>query len=132
MVRQRRRDTAPELALRSALHRRGLRFRVGYPLPGLRRSADVAFPRAGVAVFVDGCYWHGCPKHGTWPKENAGWWRSKIEANRVRDRDTDNRLREVGWVVIRIWEHEEADAAASLIAEAVQRRQHSGSTGRRR
>src|SRR5437764_2324869 len=74
------RDTAPERKLRSALHRSGLRFRVHVrPLPGVRREADIVFPKARVAVFVDGCFWHGCPDHAPWPKANAAWWREKIE-----------------------------------------------------
>src|SRR5262245_63488601 len=103
MQHQRQRDTAPELAVRSLLHRTGFRFRVDYPLPGLRRRADIAFPSRRVAVFVDGCFWHGCPEHGTWPKSNAAWWREKIEANRQRDRDTDDRLVRIDWASVRIW-----------------------------
>src|SRR4051794_22781912 len=95
----RRRDTAPELALRSELHRRGLRFRVDRaPLPGLRRRADLLFTRARVAVYVDGCFWHVCPLHATWPKRNAAWWQEKLDSNQHRDRDTDRRLREAGWL----------------------------------
>jgi DNA mismatch endonuclease (patch repair protein) len=122
MQRQRRRDTAPELALRSLLHGRGLRFRVDYPLPNLRRRADLAFPRARVAVFIDGCFWHGCPEHGTWPKANAEWWKQKIEGNRKRDADTDQRLREAGWASIRLWEHESPENAARTVEEAVSAR----------
>jgi DNA mismatch endonuclease, patch repair protein len=122
MRRQRRRDTGAERALRSELHHRGFRFRVDYKLPGLRRRADVAFPRQRVAVMVDGCFWHGCPEHGTWPKRNAEWWREKIEANRRRDRNTDGRLTEAGWVVVRAWEHEDALSAADRVADAVTRR----------
>ena len=85
MQRQARRDTAPELALRSMLHRAGFRFRVDYPVAGTRRRADLAFPRLRLAVFVDGCFWHGCPEHGTWPKANAQWWREKITANQARE-----------------------------------------------
>ena len=116
---QRQRDTAAETALRSLLHRHGLRFRVHYALPGLRRRADIAFPRLRIAVFADGCFWHGCPEHGTWPKQNADWWREKIEGNRRRDADTDSRLEAQGWTVIRVWEHEEAEAAADAIAHVV-------------
>ncbi len=76
------------------------------------------FPRKKVAVYVDGCFWHGCPDHGTWPKNNADWWRSKIEANQARDRDTDAQLRDAGWTVIRVWEHEAAEAA-DHVAETV-------------
>lgn len=121
MKRQRRRDTAPELALRSELHRRGLRYRVDYPLPGMRRRADIAFPRQRVAVFVDGCFWHGCPKHGTWPKTSETWWRAKIEANRTRDRDTDARLSAAGWISVRVWEHESPPTAATRVADELYR-----------
>ena len=121
MKRQRRRDTRPELAIRSALHRAGLRFRVDYPLPGLRRRGDIVFPRKRLAVFVDGCFWHGCAEHGTWPKQNAEWWRAKIQANIARDRDTDAQLDEVGWAVLRVWEHEEPDKAAGRIVTAATR-----------
>ena len=119
MQRQRRRDTAAEVAIRSRLHARGFRFRVDHPFPGFRRRADIAFPRERVAVMVDGCFWHGCPEHGTWPKENAAWWREKIEANQRRDRDTDQRLADAGWLVVRVWEHERPEAAAEVVAAAV-------------
>lgn len=119
MQRQRRRDTAPELALRSILHRRGFRFFVDRVVVSSRRRADLVFPRARVAVFVDGCFWHGCPRHATWPKQNADWWRSKIEGNRKRDRDTDGQLREIGWLPVRVWEHEPAGDAANRIAAVV-------------
>jgi DNA mismatch endonuclease (patch repair protein) len=115
--RVRRRDTPAELRLRSELHRRGLRFRVDMaPLPGLRRRADVVFTRAKVAVFVDGCFWHGCPRHMTWPVANAEWWRAKIDQNAARDRDTDRRLSEAGWTVLRFWEHEDSGLAAAQVA----------------
>ncbi|HVM13722.1 MAG TPA: very short patch repair endonuclease [Egibacteraceae bacterium] len=118
MQRQRRADTRPELALRRELHRRGLRYRVDVPvLPGLRRRADVVFPRQRIAVFVDGCFWHACPQHGTSPKANAAWWREKLGANVERDRDTDHRLREAGWTPIRIWEHEDPLHAADLVTQ---------------
>jgi DNA mismatch endonuclease (patch repair protein) len=121
MKSQRQRDTAAETALRSLLHRRGLRFRVHYPLPNLRRRADIAFPGRRIAIFVDGCFWHGCPEHGTWPKQNADWWREKIEANRRRDADTDAKLEQRGWKVIRVWEHEDPEAAAGRIEDSVRR-----------
>lgn len=115
-----RRDTKPELALRSALHRLGLRYFVHRrPISGLRREADIVFPRARVAVFVDSCFWHGCPDHMTWPEANASWWRSKIEGNYRRDRNTDARLAAAGWLSVRVWEHEAPNAAAVRIAEAV-------------
>src|SRR4051794_37394923 len=94
MSRTRGRDTAPELALRRAVHAKGLRYRVDVaPVRGIRRRADLVFTRARVAVFVDGCFWHGCPVHATWPATNAEFWREKLEANRRRDRDTDSQLR---------------------------------------
>jgi DNA mismatch endonuclease (patch repair protein) len=119
----RQRDTNPELALRRELHRMGLRYRVDErPLPGIRRRADVTFRSARVAVFVDGCFWHGCPEHGTSPKANAQWWRDKIDRNRARDVDTDRRLAEAGWRVVRLWEHDvkrDPRAAAELVAAQV-------------
>lgn len=120
LARTRGRDTRPELALRRELHHRGLRYFVDRaPLVGLRRRADVVFPRQRLAVYVDGCFFHGCPRHGTWPKHNAEFWRDKIETNRARDRDTDARLAAAGWSVIRIWEHEDPAAAADRVEQAL-------------
>ncbi|MFC9789059.1 DNA mismatch endonuclease Vsr [Rhodococcus sp. NPDC127528] len=117
---QRRRDTAPEMALRRELHRRGRRYRVDRaPLPGMRRRADLVFPAARVAVFVDGCFWHRCPEHATQPRNNAQWWADKLAANVARDRDTDVRLAEAGWVVVRVWEHEDPAAAADAVERAL-------------
>jgi DNA mismatch endonuclease (patch repair protein) len=130
MQSQRQRDTIPERALRSALHRSGFRFRVDHKLPGLRRRADIVFPGPRVAVFVDGCFWHGCPEHGTWPKANSEWWRAKIEANRARDADTNEILRAGGWAVVRVWEHEPAANAAERVADAVCARSHCPRTTR--
>ncbi|GAB2592241.1 DNA mismatch endonuclease Vsr [Microlunatus antarcticus] len=114
-----RRDTKPELALRRELHRRGRRYRVVVRVPGRnRRTIDIAFTRARLAVFVDGCFWHGCPKHGTTPTHNSGWWATKLAANHGRDRDTDEHLAEEGWAVLRIWEHVPAVQAADQV-EAV-------------
>ncbi|MTE16264.1 very short patch repair endonuclease [Nocardia aurantiaca] len=119
----RRRDTGPELALRSALRARGLGYRVdAQPLPGLRRRADIVFIGAKVAVFCDGCYWHGCPEHYRPARTNSDFWRSKITGNRSRDRDTDDKLSDAGWIVIRVWEHEDPKAAADRIADVVIRR----------
>jgi DNA mismatch endonuclease, patch repair protein len=114
------RDNKRERAVRSALHAKGLRFRLhrGVIL-GTRRTVDIIFPSAAVAVFIDGCFWHGCPKHGTWPKNNASWWRAKIRANVARDRDTDRRLRSCGWAVVRVWEHEAVELAATRIETIV-------------
>jgi len=115
-----RRDTLPERAIRSELHRRGFRFRVDRaPLPGLRSRADIVFGPARVAVYVDGCFWHSCPEHGTRPKANSEWWKRKLDRNQERDRETDRVLREHGWEVIRIWEHEDPAAAADRVEEAV-------------
>ncbi|SED29456.1 T/G mismatch-specific endonuclease [Streptomyces sp. TLI_105] len=123
MSRQRSRDTGVEKALRSALHAAGLRYRIHKrPVKGLRREADIVFGPAKVAVFVDGCYWHGCPEHATWPKRNSKFWREKIEKNRARDANTDARLREAGWLSVRIWEHESADLAAPRVAAIVAER----------
>src|SRR5689334_2931854 len=116
------RDTPGELVLRAAVHRAGLRFRVDWRLPGLRRRADLAFTASRVAVFVDGCFWHGCPTHGTWPKANAAWWREKIEGNRRRDHDTDRGLKRAGWVVLRFWEHDDATIAAQAVASTLRLR----------
>jgi len=117
------RDTQPELALRRLLYSAGLRYRVDRaPLPGLRRRADVVFGPARVAVFVDGCFWHGCPQHGTRPRSNEQWWHDKLERNRWRDRDTDDRLLAAGWQVLRVWEHEDPAAAAQRVQAAVRAR----------
>ena len=105
------RDTAPELALRLALYRSNLRYRVDVrPLNELNRRADVVFRSAKVAVFVDGCFWHGCPIHGTQANANADFWKNKIKQNQIRDEDTNKRLKKAGWRVIRVWEHELADS----------------------
>lgn len=120
MSRQRRRDTAPEVALRRELHRRGLRFYVDRaPLPGVRRRADLVFPRRRVAVYVDGCFWHRCPLHATDPKNNARWWADKLARNVERDRDTDSRLAAAGWTVVRVWEHEDPMTAATQVVDAL-------------
>ncbi|MBI2186568.1 MAG: DNA mismatch endonuclease Vsr [Acidobacteria bacterium] len=129
----RRRDTPGELALRAALHALGLRYRIDGALPDTRRRADIAFFSLRVAVFVDGCFWHGCPEHGTWPKTNAEWWRTKIKGNVERDRDTDVRLRSAGWTVMRFWAHDDMKAAAKRVAQVVQiRKKKTGPTARPR
>ncbi|GGM37835.1 hypothetical protein GCM10010102_36810 [Promicromonospora citrea] len=120
----RRKDTKPELDLRRLLHARGLRYRVTYPVPGRpRRTMDVAFTRAKVAIFLDGCFWHGCPEHATQPRANADWWRQKLRDNVERDADTTRVLTDQGWTVLRFWEHEEpasiADAIEAVLRESV-------------
>jgi DNA mismatch endonuclease (patch repair protein) len=114
---QRRVDTGPELALRRALHAFGLRYRVHTaPVPGLRRKADLVFRSARVAVFVDGCFWHGCPEHGRRQHlVNSWYWPGKIARNRQRDEDTDRALGAAGWLVVRVWEHE-IDAGQPALA----------------
>lgn len=120
MKANRSRDTRPELALRSAVHALGLRYRVDVrPLPKLRRTADLVFPRPKIAVFLDGCFWHGCPEHFRASKINQSFWTEKIDGNRNRDRDTDRQLTEAGWTVIRVWEHEDPVESANRIARLV-------------
>ena len=116
----RSRDTSPELRVRSLVHRRGLRYRVSQrPIPTLRRTADLVFRRAKVAVFIDGCYWHGCPEHFKQPSTNTAYWRDKIECNRRRDHETDELLAQAGWEVLRFWEHEDEDEVADAVCAAV-------------
>lgn len=122
MAKVRQTGTGAEIALRRELFARGLRYRVNFEiLRKPRRTADVVFPGKKIAVFVDGCFWHGCPLHATWPKQNARFWQQKIDANRVRDADTTERLRSMGWTVLRVWEHEPAALAADIIEELVRR-----------
>lgn len=120
MAKVRQNGTVAEVALRRELYRRGLRYRVGFEvLKKPRRVADIAFPSLCIAVFVDGCFWHGCPEHATWPKRNAEFWRQKIEANRRRDADTNARLQNIGWCAMRFWEHESPVEAAETIFQVV-------------
>jgi DNA mismatch endonuclease (patch repair protein) len=120
MQNQRRRDTAPEVLVRRQLFASGARFRVNYPVPGLRRrSIDVAFTRLRVAVFIDGCFWHECPHHGTRPRANRQWWADKLAANRDRDAATTRHLLDIGWRVLRFWEHEEPAAVVAVILKAL-------------
>jgi DNA mismatch endonuclease (patch repair protein) len=129
---QKTRDTVPELAVRRAVHALGLRYRVDYPpLPGLRRRADLVFMSARVAVFIDGCFWHGCVEHGNpRPATNGWYWPDKIAKNRARDQDTDQRLVSDGWIVVRAWEHQNATEVAHHIAATVRRRQAAQRSGR--
>lgn len=121
MQANRSRDTKPELAVRRALHRLGLRYRVAiYPVPGLRRRADIVFTKARVAIFIDGCFWHGCPTHGRSTfNHNAGYWPAKITTNVERDLDTTEQLRNAGWIVMRFWEHESPAEVVETIRRAV-------------
>jgi DNA mismatch endonuclease (patch repair protein) len=120
----RRTDTSPERELRAELHGRGLRFRKDFPirLPVRARvRPDIVFTRTKLAVFVDGCFWHQCPVHGTMPKSNVDYWEPKLQANVARDRRVDELLREHGWAVLRLWEHDDACRAADRVVEAIRR-----------
>ena len=120
------RDTAPEMAVRRIVHARGLRYRVDVrPVAALNRRADLVFSRVKVAVFIDGCFWHGCRDHHTVAKTNAIYWAEKVANNRERDADTSERLRESGWLVLRFWEHQPANDIAEAIIIAVQERRTS-------
>ncbi len=123
MSRHPRRDTGPELALRRLLHADGYRYRVNYPVPGLpRRSIDIAFTRAKVAVFIDGCFWHGCPDHGQVPTANNAWWIAKLARNRERDVATTAHLEALGWAVLRVWEHTSPQDAFDKACDLLRRR----------
>jgi DNA mismatch endonuclease (patch repair protein) len=129
MARVRQQGTRAEITLRRALHAKGLRYRLHFPLlTKPRLVADIVFPSAKIAVFVDGCFWHGCPEHASWPKSNAEFWCEKIETNRTRDANTDQLLTVLGWEPVRIWEHEDATEAAKRIAELVNARKKNGAS----
>jgi|GEM_PF-965604 len=133
MQRVRQKNTSAESALRRELYALGLRYRLHVAvLTNPRRVADIAFVGPRVAVFVDGCFWHGCPIHATWPKKNAEFWRTKIIANQRRDRDTDARLHANGWEVARIWAHENPSEVATRIAGTVRARKESSGPLRNR
>ncbi|MFB7884973.1 very short patch repair endonuclease [Microbacterium sp. NPDC056057] len=120
MVANRSKNTAPERAVRSILHARGLRYRTHLrPIPSIRRTADIVFTRRKIAVFIDGCFWHACPEHFIAPRSNADYWGPKIAGNRLRDRDTDEALRSAGWTVLRFWEHEPPAFVADDIEKIV-------------
>ncbi|MBN7457369.1 very short patch repair endonuclease [Mycobacteroides abscessus subsp. abscessus] len=121
MLSNRRRDTKPELAVRRLVHGMGMRYRVDYaPLPTNKRSrADLVFTRRKVAVFIDGCFWHGCPQHHTVAATNADYWAAKVRENRARDERTNRTLVEAGWTVLRFWEHEYPVTVAEAIRETV-------------
>ncbi|MEU5925407.1 very short patch repair endonuclease [Streptomyces antimycoticus] len=123
----RARDTKPERVIRQLLHAQGFRYRVAArPLAHLRRTADIVFRPVRVAVFIDGCYWHGCPEHYVSPKTNPGYWSEKVARNIARDRDTDKNLTEAGWLVLRFWEHEPSGTCADKIAATVIARRATG------
>ncbi len=114
------RDTGLELTIRKELHRRGYRYRLHPRLPGVTRGIpDFAFMAARVAVFVDGCFWHACPQHGSLPKTNRAWWAVKLDMNVRRDRRHDEELRDRGWCVVRVWEHEDLNCAVTRVERAL-------------
>lgn len=132
-----RRDTAPELAVRRLLHAAGYRYRVAFPVPGQRRrTIDIAFTGDRLAIFIDGCFWHGCPSHGTSPRSNSEWWQQKLSANRARDRSTEALLADLGWSFLRFWEHEDPALVVDAIADRLARRPYdagaTASPGRQR
>ena len=121
MISNRRRDTNPELTVRRLLHAEGFRFRVDYPIRTAERTirVDIAFPRARIAILIDGCFWHGCPEHGTMPRHNRDYWEPKIARNRARDQRQVQSLAEAGWQALRFWTHEQPDEISRRIGEAV-------------
>jgi DNA mismatch endonuclease (patch repair protein) len=126
MSRLPRKNTTPEMALRRLLFAAGFRYRVHERVPGMpRRTMDISFPRARVAVFVDGCFWHGCPDHGMTPKANREWWRQKLDENRRRDAETSAHLCSLDWAVLRFWSHEEPGAMAESVGACVRSRRPS-------
>ena len=121
----RKKDTRPEVLLRAAMHRAGLRYRTYVAIEGggLRARADVVFPKRRLAVFVDGCFWHGCPEHATKPRANVDYWEAKLRGNADRDRRVDQALTASGWSVIRIWEHDvdrDLEACVERVAKAIE------------
>ncbi len=122
MKAQPRSDTKPEVRVRKALFKAGMRYRCGYPVPGRpRRSIDIAFVGPRLAVFIDGCFWHKCPDHFVPPKANAAWWLKKIETNVRRDKETDQLLDAQGWQVLRLWEHTQTAEALAQISSLLKR-----------
>ena len=117
MARVKQKDTDAERALSSALHAEGLRFRLHRRIEGI--AADIVFPVAKLAVFVDGCFWHGCPKHATYPKSNQDYWLPKLKENRERDKRQTTRLRKAGWSVIRVWEHDCLPPSPKVVSRIV-------------
>jgi DNA mismatch endonuclease (patch repair protein) len=126
MSKQRTKDTAIEVAVRQILYRAGLRYRVHYPIPGIpRRSIDIAFTAHRVAIFIDGCFWHGCTLHRNIPSSNRAAWELKISANQERDRHSEQHLIDQGWMVLRFWEHTGATEIAATVSAAIRERTRS-------
>ncbi|MDQ7903511.1 very short patch repair endonuclease [Phytohabitans sp. ZYX-F-186] len=129
MSRMRRVSTRPELLVRQELHRRGLRFRINHrTLPG---RPDIAFTRARLAIFIDGCFWHQCPEHGVMPKNNREWWQAKLRRNIERDEEKDAELSQLGWEVLRFWEHEDPVTVAVEIERVWRERRDAPADGAR-
>jgi DNA mismatch endonuclease, patch repair protein len=123
----RRASTEPEQALCAELRHQGLRFQTDTsPIIGLKSRADIVFRRSRIAIFIDGCFWHGCPDHATWPVANADWWRAKIETNKERDARITAALENAGWTVMRVWEHAVRESVESVATEV--RRRHEGNS----
>lgn len=121
------RETTPEQIVRRFLHRSGLRYRKDRrPIPQLRCAADVVFPNARVCIFIDGCFWHGCPRHFRAPASNRAWWVEKIEANRARDKRNDQLLIKAGWRVVRLWEHDLSNRVLHRLAKLIRSRNAGG------
>ncbi|WP_369962494.1 very short patch repair endonuclease [Leifsonia sp. EB34] len=119
MLGNRRRDTGPELAVRRLLHAAGVRYRVDFRLaPPSRTCADIVFTRRRIAVFIDGCFWHSCPLHGTSPQKNSEYWLPKLKRNKERDLESTERLESAGWTVLRFWEHEDPATIAESVLRA--------------
>lgn len=118
MVANRGRDTGPELAVRRILHANGMRYRVDFAPLGGRRRADIVFTRQRIAVFIDGCFWHGCPDHYIAPVRNGEFWADKVRSNMARDAEATAAIRAAGWVVLRFWEHV---GAADICDQIIQR-----------
>lgn len=119
MQSNRGRDTRPEMDVRRLLHATGARYRVDFPPLGGRRRADIVFTNKRIAVFVDGCFWHGCPIHATSPTRNSDYWTPKLQRNKERDKETDDTLLAKGWTVLRFWEHEDPREVVETILQAV-------------
>ncbi|WP_409057903.1 very short patch repair endonuclease [Streptomyces sp. SYP-A7185] len=120
MSKQRSRNTKPEVVVRRLLHAAGLRYRLQRRVPGMARNTiDIAFPGPRVAVFIDGCFWHGCPEHATYPKANSAFWREKIDKNALRDTRTTAHLESLGWTVLRFYTHEKPEQVAAQVTAVI-------------